>query len=78
MDNVEHKYIRLETINDLLHINDNIPCNPKNKLLLYHRFILSKMSWHLTISDFNKMCVIENLDNIFALMAWLTNMYHLK
>ena len=40
MDNIEHKYILLETINDLLHINDNIPCNTKNKLLLYHRFIL--------------------------------------
>ena len=66
MDNVEHKSILLDTINDLLHKIDYIPCHPKNKLLLYHRFILSKISWHLTIADLNKTWVIENLDNIVA------------
>ena len=40
-----------------------IPCHPKNKLLLYRRYILSKLSWHLTIADLNKTWVVENLDS---------------
>ena len=66
MDNVEHRSILLETINDLLCTIDKIPCHPKNKLLLYHRHVLSKISWHLTIADLSKTWVIENLDNKVA------------
>ena len=66
MDNVEHRSILLETINDLLCTIDKIPCHPKNKLLLYHRYVLSKISWHLTIADLSKTCVIENLDKKVA------------
>jgi len=33
------------------------------KLLLYHRYVLSKISWHITIADLSKTWVIENLDN---------------
>ena len=40
-----------------------IPCHPKNKLALYHRYILSKLSWYLTIADLNKTWVVENLDS---------------
>ena len=54
----------MDIIKDLIHRIDNIPCHPKNKLLLYHRFILPKISWHLTIADLNKRWVIEILDNI--------------
>ena len=66
MDNAEHISILLETINNLLCTIDKIPCHPKNKLLLYHRYVLSKISWHLTIADLSKMWVIENLDNRVA------------
>ena len=66
MDNVEHRSILLETINDLLCTIDKIPCHPKNKLLLYHRYVLSKISWHLTIADLSKTWVIENLDKKVA------------
>ena len=62
MDNVEHRSILLETINNLLCRIDKIPCHPKNKLLLYHRYVLSKISWHLTIADLSKIWVVENLD----------------
>ena len=37
MDNVEHRSILLETINDLLCTIDEIPCHPQNELLLYYR-----------------------------------------
>ena len=42
---------------------DCLPCHLKNKLLLYHRFVLSKLSWHLTIADLSKTWVVENLDS---------------
>ena len=61
MDNCEHKSILLQTLSDLLNKIDVIPCHPRNKLLLYHRYILSKLSWHLTIADLNKTWVVENL-----------------
>ena len=63
MDNCEHKSILLDTLSDLLNKIDVIPCHPKNKLLLYHRYTLSKLSWHLTIADLNKTWVVENLDS---------------
>ena len=66
MDNVEHRSILLETINDLLCTIDKILCHPKNKLLLYHDYVLSKISWNLTIVDLSKTWVIENLDNKVA------------
>ena len=63
MDNCQHKSILLDTLSDLLNNIDVIPCHPKNKLLLYHRYILSKLSWHLTTADLNKTWVVENLDS---------------
>ena len=63
----------LTLIYDLLAKIDCLPCHPKNKLLLYHRFVLSKLSWHLTIADLSKTCVVENLDNIVSsfMRKWL-------
>ena len=63
IQNFEHKTILLDTITDLLTKINNTPCHPKNKLLLYHRFVLSKISWHFTIADLSKTWVVENLDN---------------
>ena len=34
--------------------------------MLYHRHVLCKISWHLTIADLSKTWVIENLDNKVA------------
>ena len=59
MDNTDHMSVLLSTINDLMRKVDCLPCHPKNKLLLYHRFVLSKLSWHLTIADLSKNWVIE-------------------
>ena len=57
---IEHKTILLDTINDLLTKIDNIPCHPRNNLLLYYLFVLSKISWHLTIADLSKPLVVRN------------------
>ena len=64
MDNSDHMSTLLNSIHDLMVKIDCLPCHPKNKLLLYHRFVLSKLSWHMTIADLSKTWVIENVDNI--------------
>ena len=64
MDNVDHMSVLLNTINDLMMKVYCLPCHPKDKLLLYHRFAQSKLSWHLTIADLSKTWVIENSDSI--------------
>ena len=46
MENSDHMSILLYTINDLMLNIDCLPCHPKKKLLLYHRFVLSKLAWH--------------------------------
>ena len=68
-----HMSTLLSTIKDLMIETDNTPCDPKYKLLLYHRFVLSKLSWHLTIADLGKTWVIDTLANIVAsyVRKWL-------
>ena len=39
---------------------------PPESLNIYHRYVLSKLSWHLTIADLSKTWVIQNLDNVVA------------
>ena len=63
----------LNSISDLLVKIDCLPCHPKNKLLLCHRFVLSKLSRHLNIADLSKKRVIENLARLVSLLVrkWL-------
>ena len=65
--------ILLETTNDLMTEFDQLSCRPKYKLSLYHRFILSKIAWNLTIADFSKAWVVESLDTIvtYSVRHWL-------
>ena len=73
MDNIDHMSEVLQLITDLMRKLDEIPCHPKNKLLLYHRFILSKLSWHFTIANLGKTWVAENIDNLVSkyICQWL-------
>ena len=73
MDNSDHMSVLLDTIKDLMLKIDCLPCHPKNKLLLYHHFVLSKLSWHLTIADLSKTWVVENLDSVVSrfVRQWL-------
>ena len=41
---------------------DQLPYHSKYKLSLYHRFIFSKITWHLTLADLSKTWVVENLE----------------
>ena len=66
MDNQVHKTEALELLSDLLKKIDGLFCHPKTKVMIYHRYVLSKLSWHLTIADLSKTWVIQNLDNVVA------------
>ena len=44
MDNKQHMSDLLDVTNHLLRKINDLPFHPKNKLLLYHRFVLSKTS----------------------------------
>ena len=52
---------------------DTLPVFPKNKLLLYQRYILSNLSWHLTVATLPKVWVIQHLDNVVTrfVRQWL-------
>ena len=51
MSNQEHKDNLCNTVDELLKDIDSLPLHPRNKLLIYHRYLLSKISWDLTIAD---------------------------
>ena len=73
MDNIDHKSEVLGLVSDLMGKIDKIPCHPKNKLQLCHRFVFSKISWHFTIADLGKIWVVENIDNVASkyIRQWL-------
>ena len=47
------KEILANELKDIIALVDNLPLHPKNKILIYQRYIVSKLSWHLTVSDLN-------------------------
>ena len=68
-----HKNKLSSLFTELLKEIDSLPLHPKNKLLLYSRFVLSKVSWHFTVADLSKTWVTENLDNLVSkyIRQWL-------
>ena len=51
MDNAEHKANIIQLTNDILIKIDSLPLQPRNKILLYPRYLHVKLSWDLTIAD---------------------------
>ena len=49
MSNNKHKYELITLVNNLVSDIDPEPLHPKHKLQLYSRYVLTKLSWHLTI-----------------------------
>ena len=73
MDNHQHKIHLESSLLDMLKLIDSLRILPKNGLLLYQRYVLSKLSWHLTVSNLSKTWVIQNLDNVVVrfVRKWL-------
>lgn len=64
MTNNEHKLELLSLTTNLMKEIDLKPLHPKNKILIYTRYVLSKLSWHLTVATLPKTWISENLDSI--------------
>ena len=73
MENKYHKDILISTLLVILKNIDSLTIHPRNKLLLYDHYILSKISWHLTVADLGKTWISENLDKIVTkyVRQWL-------
>ena len=73
MANEMHKSKLLSLFSIFMKGIDDLPFHPKNKLLVYHRYVLSKVSWHFTVADLPKTWVTENLDNLVSryIRSWL-------
>ena len=66
MSNNQHMSEKSSLVQDLM--NDIYmyikPLHTKHKLLLYSRFVLSKLSWHFTVADISKTWKTEHLDSV--------------
>ena len=73
MDNNDHESLHLSSLQNMLKTVDSLHIHPKNKLLIYNRYILSKLSWHFTVADISKTWICEHLDNIVTkcVRQWL-------
>ena len=73
MDNNDHKESLKSSLQSMLKTVDSLHVHPKDKLLLYHRYVLSKLSWHFTVKDLGKTWISETLDNIVSkyIRQWL-------
>ena len=73
MDNKDHTELITSSLQTMLKTIDSLNIHPRNRLLLYDRYVLSKLSWHLTVADLGKTWICENLDNIVTkyVRQWL-------
>ena len=66
MSSNNHKTFLTSELNKLLEAIDKLPLHPKNKLFIYQRYILSKLSCHLTVAELNITWVKQNLGNVVS------------
>ena len=73
MSDQGHKSEIVSLINELMNEIDTKPLHPKNKLQLYNRYVLSKISWHFTVSNLSKTWVTETIDSVVRkfIRIWL-------
>jgi hypothetical protein len=54
MSEKEHTQELITLMDDIMSEIDLKPLHPKNKLLLYSRYLISKLSWHFTVTTLSK------------------------
>ena len=64
MSNNQHMSELSSLVQDLMNDIEIKPLHPKHKLLLYSRYVLSKLSWHFTIANISKTWITEHLDSV--------------
>ena len=73
MDNKTHKELVIDQAKDIFAKIDALPLHSKNKIMLYSRYLLSKVSWHLTVADLTKTWAEQNLDSLYDESNRITN-----
>ena len=73
MDNKTHKELVIDQAKDIFAKIDALPLHSEDKIMLYSRYLLSKVSWHLTVANLIKTWVEKNLDSRYTyyLRLWL-------
>ena len=73
MDDAKHKSHIQERTNEILQHTDKLPLHPRHKISLYKSYLLSKISWDLTVTNIGLTWVKNNLDNVVLLYLrrWL-------
>ena len=64
IDNSEHKRELLQKTTEILNIIDCLSLHPRKKLMIYSRYLLSKISWDLTTADPDVTLLKSTLDNL--------------
>ncbi len=64
MSDEQHKTELTTLIEELMNNIDSKPLHPKNKMLVYSRHVVPKLSWHFTVASLSRTWVIENFDSI--------------
>ena len=59
-----HKSELMSVVEELMSDIDKTPLHPRNKLLLYNRYVLSKLSWNLTVANLTKTWVTQSIDSV--------------
>ena len=65
MNNHKHKEELLQTTTTNLNNISKLPLHPNNKLNLYSKYLLSKLSLHLTIADISDIWVKKTPDSLY-------------
>ena len=73
MSSNHHKEELLNDMKDMMKRIDNLSLHLKNKMLIYQQYVLSKLSWNLTITDADMTWVKQSLDGVVNQYAksWL-------
>ena len=66
MNDKEHQDELTSKLKEFMEKIDLLDIHPKNKLLIYQRYVLGKISWHLTVTNISTTWIKENLDNMFS------------
>ena len=59
-----HKSKPLLLLSTFMKEIDHLPLHPKNKVLVYNRYALSKVLWHFAVTELPQTRVMGNLDNL--------------
>ena len=66
MTDEKHISELIETVTEQIEITDKLPLYPKNKLVLYQQYALSKISWHLTVVNISNKWMKNIIYNIVS------------